>query len=82
MTTANTPNWDELLQAYSNRDCTATEFCARHSIKYEHLQYRLSKRNKQSKSNNFSPLKLEPAQASKKRVGLELPHGIKLNIEL
>ena len=82
MSKSTEPNWDTLLQAYMNRDCTASEFCESHSIKLEHLQYRLSKHRKSSRSSNFSPLKLGRAQPQNKRVSLELPHGIKLSIEL
>ena len=73
--------WQELLEKYSDRNCSQEEFCKEHGITPGTLQYHLKKMSscQESAKSQFIPVAVASPHAGS-HIVIELPHGIRLSI--
>lgn len=78
MSKQQSPNWDQIIQEYKNRQGTQEAFCQERGIKAAALSYQLKRRREPSKAQ-FIALAEEPLCAAQE-VSLKFPSGLCLSI--
>ena len=78
MSKLQSPNWDQIIQDYNNRQGTQEAFCQERGIKAAALSYQLKRRQKLNQTQ-FIPLSVEPIGVTQE-VSLKFPSGLCLSI--
>jgi hypothetical protein len=78
MSKPQSPNWDQIIQDYNNRQGTQEAFCQERGIKAAALSYKLKRRREPSKAQ-FLALAKEPICAAQE-VAHKFPSGLCLSI--